>query len=216
MPTLSLLLRKKAPTANDSVTLSGDLALFGLPNVLQNLSDAGVTGAIKILDAEGGEKAEIRLADGNLISARVGELKNDDAVYQLLERPVKGRFVFVNEEHLGGGQPPPESSMVMMSLLLEGMRRYDEFNRALALIPDDARFKSTGKKPSDVKEDSDPKLAKAVWGQAVRGVPPSVCESEIPTDSFRIRRLYEHWVTEGALAPADAPAEAPAAPPTQG
>ena len=209
--------RKKAPAAaNDSVTLSGDLALFGLPNVLQNLSDTGVTGAVKIFDEEGGEKAEIRLADGNLISARVGQLENDNAVYQLLERPVKGRFVFVNEEHLGGDHSPPESSMEMMSLLLEGIRRYDEFNRALALIPDDARFKSTGKKPSDVKEDGDSKLAKAVWDQAARGVSPLACEKGIPIDCFRIRRLYEHWVAEGALAPADAPAAAPPpAPPAQ-
>ena len=197
--------RKKAPeAASDSVTLSGDLALFGLPNVLQNLSDATVTGAIKILDPDGGDKAEIRLADGKLISARVGVLENDTAVYQLLERPTKGRFEFINEESTAGEQPP-ESSMAMMSLLLEGMRRYDEFNRALALVPDDARFKSAGKKPSDVKEDADPKLAKVVWGHAVRGAPPSECEGEIATDSFRIRRLYEHWVTEGSLVPAEAP-----------
>jgi hypothetical protein len=197
--------RKKAPeAASDSVTLSGDLALFGLPNVLQNLSDATVSGAIKILDPDGGDKAEIRLADGKLISATVGVLENDTAVYQLLERPTKGRFEFMNEESPAGEQPP-ESSMSMMSLLLEGMRRYDEFNRALALVPDDARFKSAGKKPSDVKEDADPKLAKAVWGHAARGVPPSECEGEIATDSFRIRRLYEHWVTEGSLVPAEAP-----------
>jgi len=199
-------MRKKAPeAASESVTLSGDLALFGLPNVLQNLSDAAVTGTIKILDPEGGEKAEIHLADGKLLSAKVGPLENDTAVYQLLERPVKGRFNFVNEELPDGEQPAPEDSMAMMSLLLEGMRRYDEFNRALALVPDDAQFKSTGKKPSDVKEDADPKLAKAVWGHAVRGVPPSECEGEIATDSFRIRRLYEHWVTEGSLVPAEAP-----------
>ena len=199
--------RKKAPeAASDSVTLSGDLALFGLPNVLQNLSDATVTGAIKILDPDGSDKAEIRLADGKLISARMGVLENDTAVYQLLERPTKGRFEFINEESPAGEQPP-ENSMAMMSLLLEGMRRYDEFNRALALVPDDARFKSAGKKPSDVKEDADPKLAKAVWSHAVRGVPPSECEGEIATDSFRIRRLYEHWVTEGSLVPTDTPAD---------
>ncbi len=204
--------RKKTPTAaNESVTLSGDLALFGLPNVLQNLSDTRVTGAVKIFDAAGGEKAEVRLANGDLISATVGRLKNDTAVYQLLERPVQGRFVFVNEEHLGREVSPPESSMAMMSLMLEGMRRYDEFNRALALIPDDARYKSTGRKPSDVKEDGDPKLAKAVWAQASRGVPPSACEAGIEIDSYRIRRLYEHWVTEGALVPAEAPAAAPPA-----
>ena len=195
--------KKESEVNSDSVTLSGDLTLFGLPNVLQNLSDAAVTGTIKILDAEGADTAEIHIADGKLISAQVGPLENDTAVYQLLERPMKGRFVFVNEEIPDGEQSPPESPMAMMSLLLEGMRRYDEFNRALALIPDGAQFKSTGKKPTDVKEDADPKLAKAVWGQAVRGVPPSVCEGEIATDSFRIRRLFEHWVTEGALVPAD-------------
>ena len=124
-------------------------------------------------------------------------------------------FVFVNEEFTDGDAPTPQGSMAMMSLLLEGMRRYDEFNRALALIPDDARFKSTGKKPSDVKEDADPKLAKAVWTQAVKGVPPAACESGIKLDSFRIRRLYEHWVTEGSLAPVDAPSTPQAAPPPQ-
>jgi hypothetical protein len=206
------VVQKKAPVANDSVTLSGDLALFGLPNVLQNLSDSRMTGAVKILDADGGQQAEIRLAEGSLVSATAGELQDDVAVYQLLERPVAGRFVFVNEEYPESDLPSPASSMAMMSILLEGMRRYDEFNRALALVPDDARFKSTGKKPSDVKEDADPKLAKAVWNRAVRGVPPSACESELKIDSFRVRRLYEHWVTEGSLAQAETPANEPATP----
>ena len=85
---------------------------------------------------------------------------------------------------------------------MEGMRRYDEFNRALALVPDDARFKAV-KKPTDVKEDADPKLAKAVWDKASRGTPPSQLEPELGVDSYRVRRLYEHWVTEGSLAPVD-------------
>jgi hypothetical protein len=203
-----------APEANDSITLSGNLALFGLPNVLQNLSDTRMTGAVKIFDADGGEKAEIRLAEGNLVSASLGELKDDTAIYQLLERPVEGRFVFVNEES-DGDLPSPSSSMAMTNLLLEGMRRYDEFNRALALVPDDAKFKSTGKKPSDVKEDADPKLAKAVWSQAIRGVTPIALEKEIKIDSFRVRRLFEHWVTEGSLASADAPEPESAAPAAQ-
>jgi hypothetical protein len=207
--------RKKAPEQNDSVTLSGDLALFGLPNVLQNLADTKVTGAVKIFGKDGGELAEIRLAQGDLISAEVGKLKDDIAVYQMLERPVEGRFVFVNQEMDDMDYSSPAGSMAMMSLLLEGMRRYDEFNRALSLVPDDTRYKSTGKKPSDVKEDADPKLAKSVWGQAVRGVPANVCEGELEVDCFRVRRLYEHWVTEGTLALADAPAEKPAEQPPQ-
>ena len=87
------------------------MALFGLPNVLQNLYDTKVTGALKIFASDGGELAEIRLAHGILISAKVGELKDDVAVYQLLERPVEGRFGFVNEDYLDGDEPPPEGSM---------------------------------------------------------------------------------------------------------
>jgi hypothetical protein len=204
-----------APEANDSITLSGNLALFGLPNVLQNLADSRVTGALKIFGSEGGEQAEICLVSGALISAKLGNLKDDIAVLQLLERPAEGRFAFANEEGLEGDDEPPAESIPMMSLLLDGMRRYDEFNRALALVPDDARFKSTGKKPSDVKEDPDPKLAKAVWSQAVRGITPITCEKELKIDSYSVRRLFEHWVTEGSLAPADTPAEAPTAPPAQ-
>jgi hypothetical protein len=208
--------RKKAPEQNDSVTLSGDLTLFGLPNVLQNLADSKVTGAVKIFGKDGGELAEVRLADGDLISAQVGKLKDDVAVYQLLERPVEGRFVFVNQEKEEMDYSSAAGSMAMMSLLLEGMRRYDEFNRALSLVPDDARYKSTGKKPSDVKEDADAKLAKTVWGKAVRGVPANVCEAELEVDCFRVRRLYEHWVTEGTLASTDAKPDAPpASPPAQ-
>jgi hypothetical protein len=197
--------KPKAPEVNDSVTLSGDLALFGLPNVLQNLSDSCVTGAIKVLDSDGEDMAEIRLADGNVVSARTGKLEEDIAVYQLLERPIVGRFVFVTEDPEEGGHPPQPGSMAMMSLLLEGMRRFDEFNRALSLIPDGARFKPTDKKPTDVKEDPNPKLAKVVWGQAARGVPPEECEAELEVDCYQVRRLYEHWVTERSLTAVDTP-----------
>jgi hypothetical protein len=197
--------RPKPREANDAVTLSGDLALFGLPNVLQNLSDSSVTGAVRIFGSEGEEMGEIRLADGDVVSATAGNLENDIAVYQLLERPITGRFVFLNEEADDPSAPPQTGTMSMMSLLLEGMRRFDELNRALSLIPDGSSFKPTDKKPSDAKEDPNPKLAKAVWGKAARGVPPEVCEAEIEVDCYQVRRLYEHWVTEGSLVATDTP-----------
>lgn len=189
--------------SEDSITLSGDLALFGLPNLLQNLADNGLTGALSIVDQNGVTSAEIRLAEGNMLSAHIGNLKDEIAVYQLLERPAKGRFAFVDEQRDGENQPSAEGAKSVMGLLMEGMRRFDEFNRALSLVPDDASFKSSGKKPTDVKEDGDPKLAKEVWARASKGSSPASAESEIAIDSFRVRRLYEHWVTEGSLVPSD-------------
>jgi len=190
---------KSPPPEKESATLSGDLGLFGLPNLLQNLADTGVTGTVNLIDPHGEKIAKIALAEGALISATFGHLTDDNAVYQLLERPVEGRFEFMNQGDTGEAKPKAESSRSVMSLLMDGMRRYDEFHRALALIPDNARFKKAGKKPTDVKEDADPKLAKVVWNKAIRGVPPTEVEQEIALDAFRIRRLYEHWVTEGSL-----------------
>jgi hypothetical protein len=190
---------KSPPRSDESATLSGDLGLFGLPNLLQNLADTGVTGTVKLIDPHGRGFAEIELTEGAMISATFGHLTDDNAVYQLLERPVEGRFEFMNQGDTGEAKPKAESSHSVMSLLMDGMRRYDEFHRALALVPDDARFKKAGKKPTDVKEDADPNLAKVVWNKAIRGVPPAEVEQEIALDAFRIRRLYEHWVTEGSL-----------------
>lgn len=196
----------EARPADDSITLSGDLALFGLPNLLQNLADTGLTGVLEIGAAGGREAAaRIELVKGEMVAAAAGRLADELAVYQLLERPVEGRFRFLNDDSAGDSRPSSASSRSVMSLLMEGMRRYDEFNRARSLVPDDARFKSSGKKPTDVKEDADPKLAKEVWGRASAGKPAAEAEAEIAIDCFRVRRLYEHWVTEGTLVAADGP-----------
>lgn len=189
----------KPSTSDDSVTLSGDLALFGLPNLIQNLADTGVTGVVTFFEPEGDAIASIELAEGGFTTAEFGNLSEETAVYQMLERPMGGRFEFANAGADGEAQAKAENAQSMMSLLLEGMRRYDEFHRALALVPDDARFKATGKKPTDVKEDPDPELAKEVWGKAARGAPPTTLEPELSVDSYGVRRLYEHWVTEGSL-----------------
>jgi hypothetical protein len=191
----------------DSITLSGDLTLFGLPNLLQNLADNGLTGTVQISGSDGRPAAEIELEKGQMTAASMGTLRGDIAVYQMLERPMQGRFRFVNDDRAGDAKPSSESSRSVMSLLMEGMRRYDEFNRARAMAGDDARFKTSGKKPSDVKEDADPKLAKTVWQRAIQGATPSEVESEIELDCFRVRRLYEHWITEGSLVAADTPSD---------
>jgi hypothetical protein len=189
---------------DESITLSGDLGLFGLPNLLQNLADNHVSGKLNIVDADGARAASVDFAAGEMVSAEFGTLNQDVAVYQMLERPVEGRFQFVAASGAEANEDAGAGSRNVMSLLMEGMRRFDEFNRARALVPDDAVYKPTGKKATDVKEDRDPELAKKVWGQAAGGVPAAQVERELPIDAFRVRRLYEHWVTEGSLARTEA------------
>ena len=182
-------------------SLSGDLALFGLPNLMQNLADSRLEGILTVLDNAGNSTASITLSDGMMIDAATGSLTADTAIYQLLERPILGRFIFVNQpvdltqnEGEGGG-------MAVMSLLMEGMRRYDEFNRAAAIIPDEGQFAATGKQPTGLPDEDDANYVNGIWVQATQGKTPLEIEKEACVDGYRVYRLLEHWVNEGALEP---------------
>jgi hypothetical protein len=190
---------EERPTAS----LSGDLKLFGLPNLLQNLSDSQVSGVLTLFDDDGGVSASMVIDRGALRDARAGALVGDTALYQLLERPGTGRFVFVNRTDFP--QRAAEESMAdsVTAILLEGMRRYDELARAAAVVPDHARYRPTGRKPSPIAEEGDPDLVRSVWLQAAEGRTPTESETSLAVDSFRIRRLYEQWLAEGALEPVE-------------
>ena len=93
-------------------------------HLLQNLADTGVTGTLRIINTDGTEAASLELASGELTGAKAGSLTDDTAVYQILERPVEGRFEFENAQDTGETQPNATNSRSVMSLLMEGMRRY--------------------------------------------------------------------------------------------
>jgi hypothetical protein len=86
----------------------------------------------------------------------------------------------------------------VLGLLLEGVRRYDDFQRAAAVAPDTATFKPTGAQHS-APEDEDPDFATYVWSQAASGKTPLEAEVTLSTDSYRVRRLLARWIEEGAL-----------------
>jgi len=182
-----------------SAALTGDLDLFGLPGLLQSLSDSQLTGMLTVLDGDGRTAAALALDTGFMTSAEAGELRGETAIYQLLEKPVRGRFVFVKQESARGADAPAAGGKPVAPMLFEGIRRYDEFMRAAALAPDGARFRSTGKRPTNIADESNTDLVKNVWKRALEGATPEVLERELPVDSFRVRRLFEHWLGEGSL-----------------
>ncbi len=202
-----------APEEVPDVTLSGDLGLFGLPNLLQNLAESQIGGILLVYDAGGNVSAELCLEEGRLRRARAGKLKGRDAVYRLLEDPAPGRFVLEEDTAAEPGDFGEGMVVPIPDLLFEGIRRFDEFNRAAAIAPDEARFKKGTKKPSQLEEETDGELAREVWRRAASGFSPAECETELPVDRFRVRRLFEHWVAEGSLEALDlSPPEPGAAP----
>lgn len=182
-----------------SAALTGDLGLFGLPSLLQNLSDSQLSGVLTVLGDDGQSVASVTLVSGLMLEAEAGQLRSEVAIYQLLERPARGRFVFVKQETEGGPEPRVPGAKPVAPILFEGIRRYDEFMRAAAIAPDNARFRSTGQRPTNVEEEPNTDMVKDVWKRMLEGGTPAEVEGELPVDSFRVRRLFEHWLGEGSI-----------------
>jgi hypothetical protein len=88
----------------------------------------------------------------------------------------------------------------VVSLLMEGVRRHAELQRAAAVVADRARLKATGQ-PHTSPDDEDPDFTTLVWNQVLSGRTPRECEAATSVDPYRVRRLVARWVEEGALQP---------------
>jgi len=181
-------------------TMTGDLELFGLPNLLQSLADSKVTGNLALLDRESDPMGMLVFNDGRIVASRVGPLGGEIAFYQLFERPMPGTFIFTSQSAAAIKKEAKGEPLEIMPAMLESMRRHDEFNMARTIAPDDILLKPTGTKPTALKDEEDVAMMKAVWSKASGGVTPEQCEAAVHVDSYSIRRLYAHWIEQGALA----------------
>ena len=190
------------PEAPAAASLAGDLEVFGLPNLLQTLAQSELTGVLTISDPLGQPAGTIALESGKLRTCSCGGLRGDDALFQLFERPTPGSFTFVHRrDALSGTDPHAGAPRELVPLFFEGMRRYDEFQQAAALVPDYACLKPSGVKPTRPPDEDDQGLLHEVWKRAAGGAAALQCEADLPVDSYRVRRLLAHWVEEGSLEP---------------
>jgi Domain of unknown function (DUF4388) len=179
------------------VTLSGDLELFGLPNVLHTIYQSALSGVLTIVSEAGRTEATLLFDQGMYRGGQCNTVHGEEAVYQLIEKPFPGSFAFVSRTDVAA-MPRVGEPKDVLGLLLEGVRRYDDFQRAVAVAPDTATFKATGAART-TPQDEDPDFATYVWTQASSGKTPLEAEITISTDSYRVRRLLALWVEEGAL-----------------
>ena len=182
--------------------LSGDLELFGLPDVLQTLSNSQVTGVLTLMNTNGVAEAAVLFEGGLFRGGHFRAIQGAEAVYQVFERPFRGTFAFVARSLAGERLVDPRA---VIDLILEGVRRHDELKIAATLVPDNAVLSPTGAAWKSL-EDENPQFAAQVWETITAGITPAACESQWAADTYRIRRLLAHWVEQGALRLAQAAA----------
>lgn len=183
------------PAGAPRAALAGDLEVFGLAGLLQTLQQSETSGRLVLRDGAGRERASFELEKGALVDCRSGRLAGESAFYQLFEVPAPGTFELVRLPADGTtGRPRLE----LMGLLMESMRRYDEFQRARLLVPDTAPLRAGFGKPSAPEGESDGDLLRRLWTAVRAGTTAAACESEAEVDSYRVRAVLAHWLEEGA------------------
>jgi hypothetical protein len=199
-------LEPKPVVGPQAEALSGDLELFALPNLLQSLAQSQSTGDLGLFDRKKERRATIWFAGGSMVRCESGKLTGAEAVYRVLEAPFPGTFVFK------AGTPPtePQAPLDVLEVMLEGLRRYDEYQEARTLAPDGIALEgaSAPRATPTPADENDVAFVRAVWKRAAAGTPPEVCEADAPTDPFRVRRLYAWWLEQGLLRPRTAPSMA--------
>jgi DNA-binding response OmpR family regulator len=112
--------------SGESREIEGNLAQIPLVDLLQVLSVNRKSGKLAV--EREGERAEVALAEGRVVDARLGPIAGEKALYRLLTRR-EGQFAFVP------GGPPAEDRIErkLEELVLEGLRQADELAR---LAPD--------------------------------------------------------------------------------
>jgi hypothetical protein len=186
------------PPRAPSASLSGDLELFGLPNLLQSLNGVGANGTLTLFDHDENVMSTIRFVQGRVENCQTGMLRREAAVYQLFEKPSPGTFAFRSETDVGPTSDEG-AGFDVTGLIMEGVRRYDELQRASALVPDDAVLQGAGSGPTPVEDEPNEALIESVWERAISGIPASELDRELPVDSYRVRRLLAQWVEQGSL-----------------
>jgi len=190
--------RSTTEAAAEAGSLAGDLALFGVPALVQSLAEAQVSGTLTFKSSKGEVFGTVVLRQGKMKSCQTGKLLGDEAFYQLLERPLPGSFLLVRlPEGARETQAGPVKDVLPLSL--EGLRRYDEFQLASAIVTDDTMLKPTSVKPTAHKDETDGILVKDLWTAVGSGATPRQCEAVVAADAYRIRRLLVHWLEQGAV-----------------
>jgi hypothetical protein len=177
-------------------SLMGDLELFGLPSLLQSLSDLAATGCLVLKNPAGELVGTMYLEKGKFHSCNAGSLSGEAAFYQLFEWPQPGTFQFSRT----GERPDDQTELRdLLPLTLEGIRRYDELQQCRSVIPDKARLVLKSDRPVALQDEKDGLFFRDLWTTVRSGATPIECDAAVTADSYRVRRLLVHWVEQGAI-----------------
>ena len=184
---------------SDILLLEGELHSFNLPSLIQHLEASSATGLLELLNSAEFVEGTATFVRGQLFHCQAGRLRGKEALYALLETPVFGRFRVRGSSAIEPAEGQAAGPLPVVPILLEGMKRYDEYQQLRLLVPDDTVFTPTGERPGRPEGEDDADFVRQVWADAVFGKTAAQCETSIAADPYRTRRLLAYWLADGVL-----------------
>ena len=187
------------PAEAPAEMLSGEVELFGLPNLFQVLAESRLTGVLTLANGAGEQIGMVSLEEGKISDCETGPLRGKAAFYQLFEAPVRGGFSFHRQRELSKRRTSGEPLLEVLPMVVEGVRRHDEFREASILVTGNNRLAATSTSPTPPGTDEERSFVDMVWKKVTAGVTPHELEDALGVDPYRVRHLLAHWVEEGSL-----------------
>jgi len=180
--------------------LTGDLELFGLPDLLLQLERTQAQGRLTLSDKGGATAGTMDFEGGKITSCHSGGLLGEAAVYKLFEKPISGTFAF--QRRPSEENKAAESKAIIgpaAELVVEGARRYDEFQWLRAVVPDGAILSPAGPEPDCASVGEDPNVCRLLWQSMTNGLSPAECELRINAEPIQLRRLLVRWLEDNLV-----------------
>jgi hypothetical protein len=128
---------RAAGLESDILLLEGELHSFNLPSLIQHLEASAATGLLELLNPAETIEGAATFVRGQLFHCQAGRLRGKEALYALLETPVFGRFRVRGSSVSEPVEGQTTGPLPVVPTLLEGMKRYDEYQQLRLLVPDD-------------------------------------------------------------------------------
>jgi len=183
-----------------SQQLSGNLKYFDLPFIIQTLTNSERTGTLTITSELERIFAVLYFEAGDVLFAKLGHLRGEEAFYQLFQSPVRDTFTFK------GGLPPlefedtEEISTSTTGLLMEAARQQDELKVMKATYGDANRVFRPQSEILLWNDEETVDLAREIWARLHRGETIAQMVRKIPTCEYRIYKVLSLMDSKGLVA----------------
>jgi len=194
--------REAQPLASTPDFANGELPMYGLPRLLERLSQQHASGLLRLFDSSGEARGMLSLDEGKLNGCRAGLLRGEVAFYQLFQKPAQGSFSFEPHGKQSTTGAVAKRSVDLYPMILEALSRSGEYTRYRAVVLDERVLRPTGASPKPPPGETDGQLLNDLWTAVEQGATPAQFEATATVDSLRVRRILAHWLESGALTPA--------------